>query len=156
MTEKAEEDYLEAILISLEERGHAKTNEIAEDLGIKAPSVTEMFQRLEDKGFIEYRKYQGASLTDRGREIAKSVRSSHEVLRDFFEYIQVPEDLADRDACKVEHNLSNVTARQLREFVRFLEDSTEGVPEWVVDFRNYSFEGPIQEEEKQIDSDERK
>ena len=137
MTGKATEDYLEAILNSLEKRGHAKTSEIAEDLNIKSPSVTEMFQRLEERGLVDYQKYKGATLTERGRKIAKTVRSSHEVLKDFFQYLGVPEDLADKDACRVEHNISRETASQLKRFVKFIEDSSKGRPEWVEGFYRY-------------------
>ncbi len=138
---KSTEDYLEAIYNSLRVRGEAKTNQIADDLGIKAPSVTEMFQKLDTQGLINYRKYGGVTLTEKGVKIAKGVRESHEAIREFFKLLQVSEELADEDACKVEHNLSVETNTQLQKFIQFLKECPKGEPDWVKHFKKYSVTG---------------
>lgn len=135
---KSSEDYLEAVYNSLQERGHARTKEIADDLGVKAPSVTEMFQKLQSQGLLTYRRYRGAALTKEGEKIAKSVKNSHEAIREFFEILQVSKKLADADACKVEHNLSAKTTTQLKKFVNFLKNCSKDEPDWIEYFRTYS------------------
>lgn len=146
MASKSLEDYLETIYNSLNRRGHAKTNEIAEDLDVKAPSVTEMFQKLERDGYINYRKYEGVTLTDRGREIAKGVSEVHENMRKFLEMLQVSRDQADEDACKVEHTLSEESITQLSRFIEFVEGCPEEEARWLQHFYYYSEHGEFPDE----------
>lgn len=138
MDNKSLEDYLEAIYKSLIRRGHAKTNEIAEDLGVKAPSVTEMFNKLKDRGYINYRKYEGVTLTEKGSELAKDVSEVHENMKKFLELLQVSSNQADKDACKVEHNLSEESITQLNKFINFIEGCPENEALWLRHFKYYS------------------
>lgn len=149
MISKSTEDYLEAVYNSLKIRGHARTNQIADDLGIKAPSVTEMFQKLKSQGLINYKRYRGATLTQKGNQIAKSVKDSHEAIREFFQILQVRQEVADKDACKVEHNLSPETTIQLKKFVEFLKNCPKGEPNWIEHFKKYSETGKFPEECKE-------
>ncbi|MFP4136161.1 MAG: metal-dependent transcriptional regulator [Candidatus Acetothermia bacterium] len=137
MRNKSFEDYLESIYNSLNRRGHARTNEIARDLGVKAPSVTEMFQKLEDRGYINYRKYEGVTLTEVGREVAKDVSRVHENTRKFLEMLQVSPEQADEDACKVEHSLSEESISQLNRFIEFVEGCPEDEVRWLKHFSYY-------------------
>ena len=146
MISKSREDYLETILNSLRERGHAKTNEIADGLGIAPSSVTEMFRKLEDEDLINYQKYRGVTLTDKGARIAKSVRDSHQAMKKFFQMLQVSEKQADEDACKVEHDLGEETIRQLKKFVFFIENCPKEKPEWIEHFKEYSKTGEFPDE----------
>jgi DtxR family Mn-dependent transcriptional regulator len=150
MITKSTEDYLEAIYNSLRERGHAKTKEISEDLRIAPASVTEMFQKLDTMKFIHYQKYQGVTLTNKGAEIAKSVRDSHQTILKFFRILQVSEKQADEDACKVEHFLATETITQLKKFVHFIENCPKGNPEWIEHFKTFSDTGEFPEDCKKI------
>jgi len=115
------EDYLEAILNISLEKGYAKTKDVACELGISAPSVVEMFRKLDTMGLVEYRRYEGVTLRPEGREIAEVVKYRHDTLRKFLTLIMVPEDVADKDACIMEHELDSATIVQIRQFVDFLE-----------------------------------
>lgn len=143
MATQSLEDYLEAIYNSLNRRGHAKTNEIASDLGVKAPSVTEMFDKLRKKGFINYEKYEGVTLTKRGREVAKDVSEVHENIKKFLELLQVSPEQADEDACKVEHSLSEESIVQLNKFIDFVESCPEGEARWLKHFDYFSKHGEL-------------
>lgn len=138
MDNQSLEDYLEAIYKSLTRRGHAKTNEIAEDLGVKAPSVTEMFGKLKSEAYINYRKYEGVTLTKKGTELAKDVSEVHKNMKKFLELLQVSSEQADRDACKVEHNLSEESIAQLNKFINFVEGCPEDEARWLNHFIYYS------------------
>jgi DNA-binding transcriptional regulator YhcF (GntR family) len=61
-------DYLKAIW-SLG-GGAASTKDVADQLSISSASVSNMFVRLQEMGFVEYERYRGVSLTERGREAA--------------------------------------------------------------------------------------
>lgn len=80
---KSRQDYLKAIL-SLELKGlKVSTSSISEKLSTKPASVTGMFKVLSDLGFIEYKPYQGASLTQDGRKEAISLMRKHRLWETF-------------------------------------------------------------------------
>lgn len=146
MISKNIEDYLEAIHDSLKEKSHAGTREVAERLGVKQPSVTEMFQKLESMGLVKYEKYKGVTLTGKGEKIAKHTRSTHNAIRKLLEVLQVPKEQADEDACGIEHHLSGKTIEQLEKFLKFIENCPKGVPDWMGHFKHYSKTGKYPEE----------
>jgi len=121
------EEYLEAILNISLVKGYARTKDIAEELCIRPPSVVEMIQKLSQKGYITYRKYEGVTLTEKGRKIAEIVKDRHETLRSFLELVRIPETVATQDACKMEHELSPETIEQIRLFSAFLKESPKAV-----------------------------
>lgn len=113
------EDYLETIYLIKEKRGIVKTNELAKKMDVKMPSVTESIKKLSKKGLAEYKKYGDITLTNRGEKIAKEVYKKHRVLTDFFtDVLKIRKSIAEKDACKIEHNLSPVTFRRLTEFMK--------------------------------------
>ena len=78
MNTLAEENYLKAIFkLSGEKNEAATTNAIAEELNTKASSVTDMIKKLTDKSLVKSQKYQGTSLTNKGRKIAVNIVRKH-------------------------------------------------------------------------------
>lgn len=142
LTQKAE-DYLEAILNIVLEKGYAKTRDVAAELGVSPSSVVEMFQKLDSIGLVEYRRYEGVVLTPRGRQIAEVIKFRHDTLKRFFLLIDVPEETADKDACTMEHELSEKSIGQIRFFIEFL-DSAPSRQELVKDFLAYCRSRPKQ------------
>ncbi|MBS3813516.1 metal-dependent transcriptional regulator [Candidatus Bipolaricaulota bacterium] len=138
MITKNLEDYLEAIYNSIRTRGHAGTNEIARDLQVKPPSVTEMFRKLNERGWVNYKKYEGVTLTREGKRIAKNVSDVHSKVRKFLELIQVSSEQADEDACQVEHHLSQESIGQLSKFIEFIENCPEEQARWIEHFHYFS------------------
>ncbi len=112
-----EEDYLESILNVSEAKGYAKARDIADDLSVSPSSASEMFVKLDKKGLIVHRKYEGVVLTESGRNVAVQVRFRHDVLVEFLKSIGVPDETADKDACFMEHELHSVTIQKIKEFV---------------------------------------
>lgn len=117
------EDYLEAILNASLGKGYARTKDIARELCIQPPSVVEMIQKLDRMGLITYRKYEGVTLTPEGRRIAEIIRDRHETLQSFLELFRIPEAIATKDACMMEHELSPETLEQIRLFFVFLTEN---------------------------------
>ena len=114
------EDYLEAILNVSLEKGYAKTRDIAAELSVRPPTVVEMVRKLDAMGLVTHRRYEGVVLTPEGRSIAEVIKYRHETLRAFLTLIRVPEEVASRDACIMEHELSPETIEQIRHFVEFI------------------------------------
>jgi len=116
------EDYLEAILNASRDKGYARTKDIARELCIQPPTVVEMVQKLDTMGMITYRKYEGVTLTPEGQKIATVIRDRHVTLRSFLEIMNVSHDIAEKDACMMEHELHPETIEQLRMFLSFIRE----------------------------------
>ncbi len=96
--DRAVEHYLQAILELSQEKGYARTGDIARKLGVKSPSVSGMLQKLHLSGMLTYEKYAGAKLTCRGCEIAKSIRLRRNIFAKFLKMMGVPEEAISRAA----------------------------------------------------------
>jgi len=84
MFTQAEENYLKTILsISLRNDGRISTNEIANEIGTSPASVSDMFKKLQEKKLIKYKKYQGVSLTKKGRKNATNILRKHRLWETF-------------------------------------------------------------------------
>ena len=112
------EDYLEVIYELKEAKGYATTIDISEYLNVSSPSVTKMVQRLDESGYLNYEKYRGIMLTEKGMSIAKGMRERHNLLIEFLKMIGVTENTANRDAEGIEHHLHLETLKKLEEFVK--------------------------------------
>jgi DtxR family Mn-dependent transcriptional regulator len=140
MLSRKAEDYLEAILNITEEKGHARIKDIAITLGVRPPSVVEMVNRLDKKGMVEYRKYDGVKLTEVGGKIALIIKERHDIIKAFLEIINVPEKIADKDACTMEHELHAITTTQIKNLVIFVKDAPE-YPQWLEHFNEFCTTG---------------
>jgi len=121
MYSQSVEDYLEAIYNIIAEKGYVRTKDIAEELNVTSPSVSAMLKKLQDEKLIFYEKYGGVTMTHEGEKIAKTIKHRHDTLKKLLNIILVPEDIANRDACKLEHNLNSKSIEQLTKFVQFIE-----------------------------------
>jgi len=126
------EDYLEVISELVELKGYATTLDISRYMNVSAPSVTKMLQRLDEGDYLEYEKYHGINLTQKGNQIADTIRRKHGILLEFFEILGVGHDTANRDAEGIEHYLNPKTIRQLRKFITFLKSN----PKVLQSFKN--------------------
>ena len=143
------EDYLEAIYNIANRKGHARTTDIANALDVKPASVTEMLQKLDSKGLIDYRKYEGAVLTKEGQEIGEAVKGRHDAILELLKLLLIPESIADKDACMMEHGLDTMTVIQFKKFVSFVKNChhcPKGMAEWIEYFKEYSGKGKFPEE----------
>ncbi len=140
MLGKRAEDYLEAIYELCKERGYTRVKEIAKALSVKPATVSEMLEKLSKEGYIIYRKRLFIALTDRGKDVAKNVRERRETLVKFLKTLGVPQEIAERDACTIEHVLHTETVNQLKKFVRFIEESPIN-PKWLEHFKEFCKSG---------------
>ncbi len=136
MPSERTEDYLEALEDIIDKKGFAKVKDIAQDLSISPSSVTEMFQKLKQQGYIHYEKYRGVTLTEKGQDIAKKTRKRHDTLREFFCILGIPDSIANEDACRIEHVVNAETMKRLTKFVEFVRDFDES-PRWLKHFKHY-------------------
>ncbi|MBR3340458.1 MAG: metal-dependent transcriptional regulator [Clostridiales bacterium] len=106
---KSAEDYLESMIILKEKNGYVRSVDIAGFLGVTKPSVSNAMKRLREEGYIEMNRSGFITVTEKGMEIADKIYTRHKKLKDFFIALGVDADVAEMDACKVEHDISDAT-----------------------------------------------
>ena len=115
--EESQEDYLKAIyLISKTNRGGWVSNsEIAEALGVKPSSVTNMLYKLKELNLIDWEPRKSMRLTKKGKVIAKNMVKRYKILKNFFvNVLKLDDDESIDDiCCKIEHHLTNEVSEAL-------------------------------------------
>ena len=106
---KSAEDYLESMVILKEKNGYVRSIDIAVFLGVTKPSVSNAMKRLRENGYIEMDRSGFITVTEKGMGIADKIYTRHKELTDFFIAIGVDPEIAENDACKIEHDLSDET-----------------------------------------------
>ena len=119
------EDYLEVIYELIQYKGYASTIAISEYLNVSSPSVTKMVQKLNESGHLNYEKYRGIRLTDKGILVAENIRERHGLLAEFLKIIGVDEETANKDAEGIEHHLQPKTLTKLENFIKDIKKSRE-------------------------------
>lgn len=102
------EDYLKAVYhLQRESGGRIRTSEIAEYLGVKAPTVTSMVEKLADRGLLDREKYQGVRLTEDGERVALEVVRHHRLLEAYLtEHLDYDWSEVHDEADRLEHHIS--------------------------------------------------
>ena len=103
------EMYLETILILSENHPVVRSIDVAGEMGFSRPSVSRAVSTLKNRGYITVEKNGGLILTDAGREIATKIYERHRVISRLLKKIGVPDKVADADACRIEHVISDET-----------------------------------------------
>lgn len=106
---KSAEDYLESMLILKEKNGYIRSVDISDFLGVTKPSVSAAMKHLREDGYIEMNRSGFITITEKGLEIADKIYDRHKKLTDFFVALGVSYDVAESDACKIEHDISDET-----------------------------------------------
>jgi DtxR family Mn-dependent transcriptional regulator len=126
----SEENYLKTIyhLTQLSDF-EASTNAIAEMMETKASSVTDMLKKLADKDLVNYKKYQGVSLTENGKLVAKMIVRKHRLWEVFLvEKLNFPWDEVHDIAEQLEHIKSEKLINKLDDFLGNPTEDPHGDP----------------------------
>ena len=110
------EDYLESILIIQEKKGTVHSIDIAEEKHFSKASVSVAMKKLRENGYITMEKNGELTLLPPGRAIAEKIYERHKVLTDFFRSLGVDEETAAKDACKVEHDLTEESFGAIKKY----------------------------------------
>ena len=102
------ENYLRAIFHAYENNQPATTSDLAKELVISAASVTDMLKKLAEEKLVNYKPYEGATLTAKGMEIATRVERRHRVIEWFlYKELGMAWDRVDEEAHRLEHAFSD-------------------------------------------------
>ncbi|MGD9116505.1 MAG: metal-dependent transcriptional regulator [Dehalococcoidia bacterium] len=140
------EDYLESIIMLRKGNQAVRVSQMSQALGVKMPSVTLALKKLSEEGLVEHQRYGRVQLTPEGEKVAKDVFRRHEALRRFLgEILNVDAEVAENDACKMEHAVSPLTQKRLAKFVDFILSRPEVHPYWLDMFERYAEHGEFPE-----------
>ena len=106
------EDYLEAILVLQRQKGMVRSVDVARHLEVTKPSVCNAVATLRDGGFLTMDEGYFLHLTDVGREVAEQIYEKHRFFTDRLIAAGVDPATAERDACRIEHVISDESFRE--------------------------------------------
>jgi DtxR family transcriptional regulator, Mn-dependent transcriptional regulator len=107
----------------------ASTKDVAERLLIAPPSVTNMFVRLREMGFVEYERYRGVLLTERGRQEALRLVRRHRLIETFLlQHLGYSWDEVHEEAERLEHAVSDGFTERLAEYLGHPDQDPHGDP----------------------------
>ena len=109
------EDYLEAILILHKQRGTVRSVDVARHLDVSKPSVSHAVATLKDGGFLTMDEDYFLHLTDIGCEVAEQIYEKHRFFTERLIAAGVDPETAERDACRIEHVISDESFQCLKE-----------------------------------------
>lgn len=116
------EMYLETIYVLTEKSGAVRSIDVAEHMGYSKPSVSRAVNLLKQGGYLIMAEDGTLTLTEEGKVAAKKIFDRHTVLSQFLAYIGVSDETAAKDACRIEHIISDETVLAIKNFV---EQSTQ-------------------------------
>lgn len=125
-----EENYIKSIYhLGKQGATNVSTNAIAQDMETKASSVTDMVKKLSEKGYADYKKYQGVSLTEKGKTIAINIVRKHRLWEVFLaEKLNFSWDEIHEVAEQLEHIKSKKLISQLDAFLGYPTYDPHGDP----------------------------
>ncbi|MBQ9086533.1 MAG: metal-dependent transcriptional regulator [Clostridia bacterium] len=108
------ENYLETIFVLQQRNGQVRSIDIVNELSFTKPSVSVAMKNLRAGGWIDIDAAGLITLTEEGLEVAEALRERHEFLSAWLTQIGVPSAIAERDACELEHILSEESFRAIQ------------------------------------------
>ena len=103
------EMYLETILILGQRKNLVRAVDVATEMGLSKPSVSRALVRLKNDECIIVDENGHIAFTEKGRAIAEKIYERHQVLTEILMAIGVNREIAAKDACKMEHDISDET-----------------------------------------------
>ncbi len=133
------EDYLETIFQLLQRQPFARVRDIANARSVKAGSVSPALKRLADLGLVKYVQREYVTLTDEGEREARRVYARHQLLIRFFtQVLQMSPEAAERDACRIEHSMSDEAMDRMVRFFEYLSACPNSPPDFLERFHGCS------------------
>ena len=127
------EDYLEMIYRLSENNGFTRIHELSSALNVQPPSATKMVQKLSEIKMLKYEKYGIIILEESGKKLGEALLNRHNTIENFLRILDIPEAEILNETEKIEHTISEKTAKCFQDFVEFMKSN----PSIVEEFKNY-------------------
>ena len=108
------EDYLEAILVLQKKSGIVRSVDLARHMGFSKPSISHAVGVLKNGGFLNVEEDGYLNLTNAGREVAEKIYERHQFFTEQLVAVGVDRETAERDACRIEHVISEEAFEKLK------------------------------------------
>ncbi len=132
------EEYLETIYRIEQREGSVRVKDISRELDVTYASTSEILKKMADLGLVEHERYGYARLTEKGREIAKTIEEREDALLYLFhEVLGIDREEALKDACRIEHDISDLAIQKLMEWIEFIK-SNPGIRQELDSFKSSS------------------
>ena len=113
---EAVENYLETILILSKDQPDLHAIDICSYLGYSRPTVSIILKKMKDDGLVTVDDDNHITLTETGKAVAEQIYERHKLLSELLIHIGVSKETALKDACKIEHDISEETFEALKNF----------------------------------------
>jgi Mn-dependent DtxR family transcriptional regulator len=113
------ENYLETILVLQNKNGYVRSIDIATELGFTKPSISRAMSILKKSEYITMERSGQIKLTEKGLAKANEIYERHRIISEYFEKVLgVSKEIADRDACKIEHVISPESFDKMKNLIK--------------------------------------
>lgn len=123
---EAIENYLETIYILSQRQNEVHAIDICTYLSYSRPTVSIVLRQMRENGLVTVNEDNHIHLTDEGLAIASRIYERHTVLSDMLMSLGVKQETALRDACKIEHDLSDETFEAIKRHARRMKKEKKG------------------------------
>lgn len=110
----AMEDYLEAVFMVQKQKGYVRCVDVAEQLGVKKPSVSRAVKELSKSGHLVKNADGTLSLTETGLQLSEQIYEKHRFFTEQLIAAGVDPKIAEQDACGIEHAISAESFQKLK------------------------------------------
>ncbi len=132
-TTPTKEDYVETIWSLIQNKGYARTVDIADRLGVNSASVSKMIQRLDGDGLLVYERYRGLGMTDEGFQLGQQLSKRHQTLEILFQHLGIKDpDEIYQTVEGIEHYVNANVLERISALVTYIEQH----PDWWNQFGN--------------------
>lgn len=119
---EAIENYLETILVLSKKKPELHAVDICAELGYSRPTLSVVLKKMRDEGLIIVDDLNHIAMTEKGRQIAEAVYERHTILAKMLMSFGVSEEAAHRDACKMEHDISDESFECIKKIIGKKQD----------------------------------
>ena len=120
------EMYLETIYVLSQTMKAVRSVDVGEHMGFSKPSVSRAIGLLKSGGLVESDAFGHLTLTEEGKRVAMRTYERHRLLKDYFVYLGVAPEIADADACKIEHHISDETIEAIKRHLQTAKQENQG------------------------------
>lgn len=135
--------HLMAVDDLVQKLGYARVSDVARQLNITRGSVSISLKPMKEAGLVLQDENRHLRLSDDGQNLVNAIKTKRRMLQRLLaEVLNVPAEQAEIDACKIEHLLSNATARRLVMFLRFLGTNGESTRQFLDAWKHFELNCP--------------
>lgn len=109
------ENYLKAMLVLKQQKGIVRSVDLAQYMGYTLPSISHAVALLKDGGFLKKDREGFLNLTENGQRVAENMCERHQLLMEILTSLGVSIEIAEQDACQMEHVISEESFQKLKQ-----------------------------------------